>query len=114
MSVIAGSCSWTRRAGWSLSARLGKLTQVYAEYSDEDDSLKLTFPDGSVVIGHPEPGSETATVLWGRVVSGVEVVGDWSKALSDFCGVELTLMKSRNPGESFDEYPVSLISEATD
>jgi uncharacterized protein YcbX len=93
--------------------QLGVLTQVSAEYSDEDGCLKMTFPDGSVVIGHPEPGLETATVLWGRVVSGVEVVGDWSKALSDFCGVELTLMKSRNPGESFDEYPVSLISEAT-
>ena len=93
--------------------QLGKLTQVYAEYSDEDDNLKLTFPDGSVVSGHPESGPQTATVLWGRVVSGVEIVGDWSKALSDFCGVELRLMKSRNPGESFDEYPVSLISEAT-
>ena len=93
--------------------QLGKLTQISAEYSDEDDSLKLKFPDGSIVSGHPEAGSETATVLWGRVVSGVEIVGDWSKALSDFCGVELTLMKSRNPGESFDEYPVSLISEAT-
>ena len=93
--------------------QMGKLTQVRAEYFDEDDSLKLTFPDGSVVSGHPEPGTETATVLWGRVVRGVEVVGDWSKALSDFCGTGLTLMKSRNPGESFDEYPVSLISEAT-
>ena len=93
--------------------QLGKLTQVSAEYSDEDDDLTLTFPDGSVVSGHPELGSETATVLWGRVVSGVEIVGDWSNALSDFCGFELTLMKSRNPGESFDEYPVSLISEAT-
>ena len=93
--------------------QLGKLTQVSAEYSDEDDNLRMTFPDGSVVGGQPKPGQETATVLWGRVVSGIEIVGDWSKALSDFCGVELTLMKSRNPGESFDEYPVSLISEAT-
>lgn len=93
--------------------QLGKLTQVSAEYSDEEDNLKLTFPDGSVVGGQPEPGPETATVLWGRVLSGVEIEGRWSEALSDFCGVELTLMKSRNPGESFDEYPVSLISEAT-
>ena len=93
--------------------QLGKLTQVLAEYSDEDDNLKLKFPDGSLVSGHPELGPQTATVLWGRVVSGVEIVGDWSKALSDFCGAKLTLMKSRNPGESFDEYPVSLISEAT-
>ena len=93
--------------------QLGKLTQVSAEYLEEDDNLRITFPDGSVVCGRPDIGSETATVLWGRVVSGVEIEGEWSEALSDFCGVKLTLMKSRNPGESFDEYPVSLISEAT-
>ena len=91
----------------------GKLTQVSAEYSEEEDSLCMNFPDGSTVSGQPSPGSETATVLWGRVVRGEVVEGEWSKALSDFCGVELTLMKSRNAGESFDEYPVSLISEAT-
>lgn len=93
--------------------QLGRLTQVSAEYSDEDDSLRMTFPDGRAVVGQPEPGRETATVLWGRVVRGVEVEGEWSEALSDFCGAELTLMKSRNQGECFDEYPVSLISEAT-
>ena len=93
--------------------QMGKLTQVSAEYSDEDDSLRLTFPHGNVVAGQPEPVRETATVLWGRVVRGEEIGGDWNHALSDFCGMELTLMKPRNPGECFDEYPVSLISEAT-
>ena len=92
--------------------QLGKLTQVSAEYAEEYDNLRLTFPDGSVVSGQTQSGQETATVLWGRVVSGVEIDGEWSEALSDFCGVKLTLMKSRNAGESFDEYPVSLISEA--
>ncbi|MCY4652372.1 MAG: MOSC domain-containing protein [Dehalococcoidia bacterium] len=93
--------------------QLGKLTQVSADYSEEEESLCMTFPDGSTVSGQPGSGGETATVLWGRVVRGEEVEGEWSKALSDFCGVDLTLMKSRNAGESFDEYPVSLISEAT-
>ena len=93
--------------------QIGRLTQVSAEYSAEEDDLRLTFPDGSVVSGQPRPGKETATVLWGRVVSGVEIMGGWSEALSDFCGAKLTLMKSRNQGQCFDEYPVSLISEAT-
>ena len=93
--------------------QIGRLTQVGAEYSDEENSLRLTFPDGTLVAGHPNPGRETATVLWGRVVKGAEVEGDWSAALSDFCGVNLTLMKPRKAGECFDEYPVSLISEAT-
>ena len=55
--------------------QIGRLTQVLAEYSDEDDDLRMTFPDGSVVGGRPQPGRETATVLWGRVVSGVEIDG---------------------------------------
>ena len=93
--------------------QVGMLTQVSAEYSEEDDNLCMSFPDGSTVVGQPGSGRESATVLWGRVVRGNEVEGEWSKALSEFCGVDLTLMKSRNAGESFDEYPVSLISEAT-
>ncbi len=93
--------------------QIGKLTRVSAEYSDEDDNLRLKFPDGKSIEGRPESGGETATVLWGRVVRGAEVKGEWSEALSDFCGASLILVKARNPGECFDEYPVSLISEAT-
>ena len=93
--------------------KFGKLTQVSAEYSEEEGDLRMIFPDGSVVGGVPGVGAEIATVLWSRVVNGVEIEGGWSEALSDFCGAKLTLMRTRNPGESFDEYPVSLISEAT-
>ena len=50
--------------------QIGRLTQVTAEYSDETNSLRLTFPDGRSVGGQPEPGRETATVLWGRVDTG--------------------------------------------
>ena len=93
--------------------QIGRLTQIGAEYSVEENNLRLTFPDGKSVEGQPETGRETATVLWGRVVKGVEIEGGWSEALSEFCGAGLTLMKTHNSGECFDEYPVSLISKAT-
>ena len=93
--------------------QIGKLTQVGSEYSVDSDDLTLTFPDGSVVTGQPSPAREAATILWGRVVSGSVVDGDWSEALSSFCGADLTLMKTKNVGACFDEYPVSVLSQAS-
>ena len=93
--------------------RLGALARVSAEYDSETDALTMAFPDGEIVSGRAELGDETATVLWGNVTRGRVVAGDWSAALSEFCGENLTLMKSDAPGACFDEYPISLISRAT-
>ena len=93
--------------------QVGKLTQVGAEYSDDSDELTLSFPDGSVVTGRPNPIREAATLLWGRVVTGSVIDGDWSEALSSFCGAELTLMKTKSIGVCFDEFPVSVLSQAS-
>lgn len=93
--------------------QLGRLTLVTAEFSESDNSLKMRFPDGRFIEGQPEPIEATATVLWGRVVQGNLVGGDWAAALSEFCGVELHLFESSNPGTCFDEYPVSIISQAS-
>lgn len=93
--------------------RLGALARVSAEYDSETDALTIAFPDGEIVSGRAELGAETATVLWGRVTRGRVVAGDWAAALSEYCGENLTLMKSDAPGACFDEYPISLISRAT-
>ena len=93
--------------------QVGRLTLVTAEYSIADHMLKMIFPDGRAVEGQIEPVESTATVLWGRVVEGNLIGGDWAAALSDFCGVELSLFESNKPGACFDEYPVSIISQAS-
>ena len=93
--------------------QIGKLTQVGSEYSVDSGELTLTFPDGSVVTGQPCPVREAATMLWGRVVTGSVIDGEWSDALSSFCGAELTLMKTKNVGACFDEFPVSVLSQAS-
>ena len=66
-----------------------------------------------MVSGRPELGEPSASLLWGRIVQGRNVRGEWADALSDFCGSKLTLMKSDTPGACFDEYPISLISQAS-
>ena len=93
--------------------QIGKLTQVKAEYSADSNDLTLAFPDGSVVTGQPGPVREAATMLWGRVVEGSVIDGDWSKALSSYCGADLALMKTKNVGACFDEFPVSVLSQAS-
>ena len=93
--------------------QLGSLTQVTAKYSAAENALKMTFPDGSVVEGHPESTESTATMLWGRVVEGSLIGGRWAEALSEFCGAELRLFESYKAGACFDEYPVSIISQAS-
>ena len=93
--------------------QLGRLTLVTAEFSESDNSLKMRFPDGRLIEGRPEPGESTATLLWGRVLEGNLVSGPWAAALSEFCGVELLLFESNRVGVSFDEYPVSIISQAS-
>ena len=91
----------------------GRLALVKAQYSTESEVLTLLFPDGSRVEGPTGSGDAVTTVMWGRQVLGREVTGPWSEALSGFCGSPVRLVKSDNPGESYDEYPVSLLSQAS-
>ncbi len=93
--------------------QVGMLAQIAAEYSTDTNTLVMRFPNGDEVVGIPETESESATVLWGRVITGSIVAGEWAQALSDFCGVGLRLMMPDAPGACFDEYPVSLISQSS-
>ena len=93
--------------------QIGKLTRVRSEYSVASDELTLSFPDGRVVTGQPSPVREATTMLWGRVVTGSVIDGEWSEALSSYCGADLTLVKTKDVGACFDEYPVSVLSQAS-
>ena len=91
----------------------GRLVLVKAQYSAESEVLTLQFPDGTCVDGPTELGGVLNTVIWGRQVAGREVTGPWGEALSRFCGSPVRMVKTDSPGESYDEYPVSLLSQAT-
>lgn len=91
----------------------GRLVLVKAEYSADTEALTLRFPDGQQVDGPTELGGPASTVIWGRQVPGREVAGPWGEALSSFCGSPVRLVKTDSPGDSFDEYPVSLLSQAS-
>lgn len=93
--------------------QFGKLALVKAGYCAASDTLMLDFPDGSLFSGNLELGDKLETKVFRRTVSGNAVTGGWSEALSEYCGAELTLIKTDSEGDCFDEYPVSLLSQAS-
>ena len=91
----------------------GKLALVRARYDGEQDRLRMVLPDGRVIEGSPEAEEEVATVIWGRRVAGNLVGGDWSRALSELCGRPVLMVRSVQPGQCFDEFPISILSRAS-
>lgn len=91
----------------------GKLVQVTPQYRATPAWLALRFPDGTQLAGQPELGEAVITPVWGRRVRGRVIEGPWSAALSDFCGDMVTLVRADEPGQCHDEYPISLLSEAS-
>ena len=93
--------------------QMGTLAQVKPDYQPERDFLRLNFPDGTVVEGEFQVREPVETILFGRPVRGNMVAGDWSKVLTRFCGGTVNLVQARQPGECYDEYPISLLSNAS-
>jgi uncharacterized protein YcbX len=85
------------------------LVQVHARFAIEPEHLRLQFPDGSVVEGAPDSGEPLTTLFFGkREVEGFAVGGDWSRALSEFAGAPLRLVRAKT--SAFDGFPLSICS----
>lgn len=93
--------------------QVGKLAQLTAAWDADAESLRIGFPDGGAIDGQPELDAPAWTLVWGRRVRGRALLGDWSEALSEFCGQPVRLMMSDLPCQVFDEFPVSLLSRAS-
>lgn len=93
--------------------QIGKLTQILADYLPSPEQLALQFPDGRVISGEPVPGQTVQAMIWGRFVTGNVVEGEWNEAVSDFCSQPIRVVRAHEPGTSYDEFPVSVMSQAT-
>jgi uncharacterized protein YcbX len=92
---------------------LGRLVQVRAEYQAHPELLRLRFPDGTDLAGPVEPEEPVLTRIWGRRVTGHVAGGQWNEALSQFCQHPVRLVASDQPGQCFDEFPLSMVSQAS-
>lgn len=93
--------------------QIARMVQVKAQYQLSPETLVLTFPDGSIVEGPPATTDSVTTSIFGRNVNGNVVVGDFNQALSAFCNTELRLVKSEQPGQAQDAYPISILSQGS-
>ena len=101
------------RGGLLTQRQRPQLALVSSAYDAESGSLTLTFPGGQELSGQVELGEPVQTPVWGRLVSGQVAAGEWNEALSSFCGGPVRLVKTGDAGLSFDEYPISLLSQAS-
>jgi len=91
--------------------QIGSLQAVVADFAPP--VLTLRFPDGSIVAGEVELGEPITTQFFSHQVTGREVLGPWSEALSDFCGQPLRLLESGSAVDRGAKGPVSLISRGS-
>ena len=101
------------RGGLLTQRQRPQLARVLSHYDTETEHLTMTFPDGLKLSGQVELGEPVRTPVWGRLVSGQVAAGEWNEALSRFCGGPVRLVKTGDAGLSFDEYPISLLSQAS-
>ena len=90
-----------------------RLAVVSSSYEPENDQLALTFPEGEEFSGTVDLGEPVRTTIWGRPVPGHVAEGPWNEALSLLCGGPVRVVKTDDVGDSFDEFPLSLLSQAS-
>ena len=90
---------------------MGPLVQVMCNYTDATQRLRISFPKGDAIEGPVKLGKAIGTPIWGRQVKGHLVEGNWNTALAEFCGESIFLVASDEPGQCYDEYPLSLVSQ---
>jgi len=96
-------------------AKAGTLVQVRARHDAAAKSLRLEFPDGTVVQGSTAAlGEPLETDFYGHhTARSRAVAGPFSDALSAFAGRSLRLVCPEEPGAANDIWPASLLSRAS-
>jgi len=93
--------------------QLGRMVLITAAYNAETERLTLGFPDGRRLENTVDVSEVVTTQVWGRVVQGAVAEGEWNEALSDFCQADVRLVKTDGICQTFDEHPISLVSQAS-
>jgi uncharacterized protein YcbX len=79
------------------SKGLGVLQQIVPRYDREAGSLTLSFPDGTTVSREVGFDGSFGARFWSETIEVHAVEGPWSKAISDFAGRDLRLVRASGP-----------------
>src|SRR3989337_360559 len=86
---------------------VGRLVQVAAHTDPEATTLRMTFPDGTVIEDDVQLGEPVETHIHGRTGVGHVVIGPWADALSPIAGRRLVPVRSHRPRGTGTRDPTS-------
>jgi uncharacterized protein YcbX len=92
---------------------IGPLVRIAAHTDPGGTHLRLDLPDGQVLDEEVRLGAPIETAIYGRTAIGHVVEGPWARALSDFTGRPIRLVRCDRPGGTRDGHPASLISDGS-
>ena len=89
------------------------MVQIGSHIDPAATQLRLSFPHGTVIDEAVELGAPVETVVHKRTVVGHIVKGPWAAALSDFCGMPITLIRCDRVGGTREAHPATLITDGS-
>ncbi len=92
---------------------VGRLVQVAAHTDPEATTLRMTFPDGTVLEDEVQLGEAVETPIHGRTGVGHVVIGPWGEALAPIAGRAIRVVRCDRPGGTRAGNPTSLISDGS-
>ena len=92
---------------------VGKLVQIASHTDQAGKRLRLEFPDGTVVDEEVRLGDPVETPIYGRTGVGHLVHGPWVRALSDFAGRTIRLVRCDQPAGTRAGNPTSIVSDGS-
>jgi uncharacterized protein YcbX len=91
----------------------GRLVQIGAHTDRDGRTLRLTFPDGTVLEDEVRLGDAVVTSMYGRTVHGHRVEGPWGEAVEPFTGRRVHLVRTDRPGGTREKHPASLVTDGS-
>src|SRR5688572_9089400 len=92
---------------------VGRLVVVSAHTDPDATTLRMTFPDGSVIEDEVKLGDPVETHIHGRTGVGHVVIGPWAAALAPIAGRPIILVRCDRPGGTRAGNPTSIISDGS-
>ena len=92
---------------------VGRLVQVAAHTDPEATTLRMTFPDGTVIEDEVELGEAVETPIHGRTGAGHVVIGPWGEAIAPIAGRAIRVIRCDRPGGTRVGNPTSIISDGS-